>query len=75
MFSSVDLNVVVLGEDNKLSGSNFESNLKQSLKRLVAQGKLVKPAGKNSYKLGESLKKAPKKPVSRSFQLLGADDA
>lgn len=70
MYSHVVLFVListlaVLGEDYKLSGPNFDSNIKQSLKRSVTAGKLVKPPGKNSYKLGEALKKASKKPVSR----------
>ncbi|KAA6424632.1 MAG: histone H1 [Trebouxia sp. A1-2] len=49
-----------IAADNKLSG-NWESVLKLQLRNLTKAGKLVKPAGKNTYKLGEALKKAPKK--------------
>ena len=58
--TSVDQAFVAAGADNKLTG-NWESHLKQQLKSLIKSGKLVKPAGKNTYKLGEALKKAPKK--------------
>lgn len=59
-----DCSVAAAAADNKLSG-NWESILKLQLRNLTKAGKLVKPAGKNTYKLGEVLKKAPKKkPVS-----------
>jgi len=59
-----DCSVAAAAADNKLSG-NWESILKLQLRNLTKAGKLVKPAGKNTYKLGEALKKAPKKkPVS-----------
>ena len=46
--------------DNKLP-ANWKAVLRVQLRNLVKSGKLVKPPGKNAYKLGESLKKAPKK--------------
>ena len=46
--------------DNKLP-DNWKAVLRVQLRNLVKSGKLVKPPGKNAYKLGESLKKAPKK--------------
>ena len=46
--------------DNKLP-ANWKTVLRVQLRNLVKSGKLVKPPGKNAYKLGESLKKAPKK--------------
>ena len=46
--------------DNKLEG-NWEAVLRVQLRKLVESGKLVKPAGKGTYKLGEALKKSPKK--------------
>ena len=59
-----DCSFAAAAADNKLSG-NWESILKLQLRNLTKAGKLVKPAGKNTYKLGEALKKAPKKkPVS-----------
>lgn len=51
---------VAAAADNKLTG-NWETQLKLQLKNLTKSGKLVKPAGKNTYKLGEALKKDPKK--------------
>ena len=50
--------------DNKLP-ANWKAVLRVQLRNLVKSGKLVKPAGKNTYKLGESLKKAPKKKAVR----------
>lgn len=52
--------------DNKLP-ANWKAVLRVQLKNLVASGKLVKPPGKNAYKLGESLKKAPKKKAVSSL--------
>ena len=55
-----DCSSAAAAADNKLSG-NWEAILKLQLRNLTKAGKLVKPAGKNTYKLGEALKKAPKK--------------
>jgi len=55
-----DCSIAAAAADNKLSG-NWEAILKLQLRNLTKAGKLVKPAGKNTYKLGEALKKAPKK--------------
>ena len=65
-----DCSSAAAGADNKLSG-NWESILKLQLRNLTKAGKLVKPAGKNTYKLGEALKKASKKkPVSNDLDCL-----
>ena len=57
--SSVPAIAKYVGSNFKLPG-NFKKILSTQLKNLVKSGKLVKV--KASYKLGEALKKAPKKP-------------
>ena len=57
--SSVPAIAKYIGSSFKLPG-NYKKILSTQLKNLVASGKLVKV--KASYKLGEALKKAPKKP-------------
>ena len=53
--------MLILAEaDNKLP-ANWENVLKVQLRNLVKSGKLVRPAGHATYKLGDALKKAPKK--------------
>ena len=52
--------------DNKLP-ANWKAVLRVQLRNLVKSGKLVKPPGKNAYKLGEPLKKAPKKKAVSNF--------
>ena len=57
--SSVPAIAKYIGSSFKLPG-NYKKILSTQLKNLVASGKLVKV--KASYKLGEALKKVPKKP-------------
>lgn len=61
--------VGVAGDGNKLEG-NWEAVLRTQLRNLVQSGKLVKPAGKGTYKLGEALKKSPKKKVVSNCTIL-----
>ena len=58
-----DHSLAAAAADNKLPG-NWESIFELQLKILTKAGKLVKPAGKNAYKLGEALKAPKKKAVS-----------
>ena len=50
-------------EANYKLPDNFKKVLSNQLKKLAAEGKLVKV--KASYKLGDALKKAPKKPKAK----------
>ena len=61
--SSVPAIAKYLGSNFKLPG-NFKKILSTQLKNLVKSGKLLKV--KASYKLGEALKKAPKKPKKKA---------
>ena len=61
--SSVPAIAKYVGSNFKLPG-NFKKILSTQLKNLVKSGKLVKV--KASYKLGEALKKAPKKPKKKA---------